>query len=497
MSVPVVGLARDATVAYPSAAPFDPSAAYPELARLPGGAPPLAATDNPAFRLVRLALYRQGLDAGRFGTGDWNPFGALVRPDSRVVIKPNLVLESAPNRAFDGSIVTHASVIRPLVDYVRLAGGATTDILIGDVPLQGADFDIVVGENGLRTMVAALQARGDRTLHLLDLRRERAMVDRTGFITRIATLPGDPRGYVEVDVGRASRLEELGAAEFEGFAVSDYMVGQTQAAHARSTHRYLMPASVLQADLFINVPKLKTHQKAGLTVAIKNLVGINGDKSRVPHFRLGGPRYGGDEYPPGADTLRALKARVTRALQGRSQVLYRAARRAWRVSRAALIPRHSAESAAGATTLVSGGAWHGNDTLWRALHDLNLALQFADASGRLQPTAQRNYLCVVDGIVAGEGDGPLRPEARHEGVIMVGTDPLAVDLVAARYMGLDWKRIPQTSRAIAAAPRWSAVRRPLEEGGVIVAADADAWPAEPPFRLAPGWVGHAELAPRS
>jgi len=33
---------------------------------------------------------------------------------------------------------------------------------------------------------------------------------------------------------------------------------------------------------------LKLHRKAGITCALKNLIGINGNKEYLPHHRLGG-----------------------------------------------------------------------------------------------------------------------------------------------------------------------------------------------------------------
>jgi uncharacterized protein (DUF362 family) len=488
-SIPRVTLVRDSRATYPSRAPFDPGEPYPELAGLQGHDAALA-EPNPAYRLVRLAFLTQGLDAPRAGTPSWNPLGGFVPRTGSVLIKPNLVLETGQRREEVGqSVVTHGSVIRAIYDYVRLAGGPAVRIVIGDVPLQGADFDAIVTENGLRRTVEELRDRGDTRVELLDLRRERAVVDESGFIDRLEPLTGDPLGYVEVDLAARSRLEGLPANHFEGFAVSDYAQGSTRQAHAAGRHTYLIPRTVLDAALIVNVPKLKTHQKAGLTVALKNLVGINGDKSRIPHFRMGGVT--GDEYPRNQVWLRALSSGSARILQRRSKVLYRAARLTWRKTRRFLISRSAPEAAAGAATLVGGGSWHGNDTLWRALHDLNHLVLFADAEGQLRTQRQRAYLCVVDGIVAGEGDGPLFPRPRREGVVIVGDDALAVDLTAARYMGYDWRRIPQLAAAIAAKPEWTSVRAPIEEGGVAVAGiSGSAWQAEPPFEAPPGWLDH-------
>lgn len=496
MTVPVIGLAGDGSVGtYPQQPPFDPAAAYPELARLPGGAATMGPA-NPVYALVREALAAAGYDRAHFGTAEWNPFGGLVPKAGLVVVKPNLVLESDIPGDGKWAVVTQGSVIRPLVDYIRLGGGADVEILIGDVPLQGADFDRVVNENGLRAMVEQLVARGDRRLSLVDLRREKAIVDENGFIARLERLSGDPRGYVEVDVGAQSRLEGLPAEHFEGFAVTDYRQGSTTRAHAPKRHVYLVPRSVLEASLIVNVPKLKTHQKAGLTVAIKNLVGINGDKARIPHFRAGGGDGVGDQYPPDRAWLRGLVARTQGALQGRSRVLYRAARKVWRSTRHLLISAGTPERAAGAATLVGGGAWYGNDTLWRALHDLNHILRFSDVAGHLQSTPQRHYICVVDGVVGGEGDGPLFPVPRRAGVVLAGGDPLAIDLVAARFMGLDWQRIPSLADAVRHGVAWSAARNGVDEGGIRVATldgGAPRW-AEPAFLPPPGWVGHVELA---
>jgi hypothetical protein len=54
--------------------------------------------------------------------------------------------------------------------------------------------------------------------------------------------------------------------------------------------------SCLQADVIINLPKLKTHRKAGMTGALKNMVGIIGSKDCLPHHRVGSQNEGGDEY---------------------------------------------------------------------------------------------------------------------------------------------------------------------------------------------------------
>ena len=85
----------------------------------------------------------------------------------------------------------------------------------------------------------------------------------------------------------------------------------------------------------------------------------------------------------------------------------------------------------------------GNDTCWRLPADLIRLALYADRAGVMQPAPQRRFLSIVDGIVGGEGDGPLRPTPKTCGVLLAGFHPIAVDLVGARLMGFDPLKITQ------------------------------------------------------
>ena len=66
--------------------------------------------------------------------------------------------------------------------------------------------------------------------------------------------------------------------------------------HAPGRHRYVIAREIIEADVVFSLPKLKTHERAGLTGALKNFVGINGHKDCLPHHRKGGSLAGGDCY---------------------------------------------------------------------------------------------------------------------------------------------------------------------------------------------------------
>jgi uncharacterized protein (DUF362 family) len=57
-------------------------------------------------------------------------------------------------------------------------------------------------------------------------------------------------------------------------------------------------------------------------------------------------------------------------------------------------------------------------------------------------------LTVCDGIVAGEGEGPLSPGDRPLGVVIASTDPVAVDLTAIALMGFEAEKLPKVRRAM-------------------------------------------------
>src|SRR5439155_5157978 len=66
---------------------------------------------------------------------------------------------------------------------------------------------------------------------------------------------------------------------------------------------------------------------------------------------------------------------------------------------------------------------------------------YFDGAGNARSKPLR-YLAVVDGIIGGEGNGPMSPDAKPCGVILAGTHPVAVDCVAATLMGLDLEKLP-------------------------------------------------------
>jgi len=99
---------------------------------------------------------------------------------------------------------------------------------------------------------------------------------------------------------------------------------------------------------------------------------------------------------------------------------------------------------------IRSGNWYGNDTLWRMVLDLNKVMFYVNPDGSLrddEPQTRKKYIGIVDGILGGEGNGPMAPDPVKSNVIIMGTDPVSIDAVAARTMGFDPMKIPSIANA--------------------------------------------------
>ncbi len=432
----VQGISRD----YPHHPPFHPPAKYAEIVKIG-----LRETmeDNSVYAAVRQSLALLGLDLGRYGSEDWNPMGAYVRPGDKIVLKPNFVMHEFGPWKGSNSLTTHASILRAMIDYAYLAGGPDSAIVIADAPIQGADFDMILREKGIPEIQDYYWSKLKFEIQVVDLRKMRAEIDEeSSFIKRLLPLSGDPSGYRIIDLASKSRLRQIDSCR-SAYVVGDYDRTVTNAHHQAGKHEYLVSNTILNSDILISLPKLKTHSKVGVTVCLKNLVGIIGSKDCLPHHRLGKPRKGGDEFADQYPAAWLLSNRMYSKLQGRISLpawkLLRTS--AARFLKAGTRPR-MAPLNGGNGRFYTSGSWHGNDTIWRIVEDLNRILFFYNPmEDRLGDVKQRRFFALVDGIKGMEGNGPLRGIEKGCGVLLAGEDPLAIDVTAATLMGLRWRRI--------------------------------------------------------
>lgn len=418
-----------AVTSYPAAvaAPFHPSEDYPEYSG------EVSSTPNPVYRMVRRVLVDLGLDRAHFGTPQWNPVGDLVQPGAKIVLKPNWVLHHNLGPGGTDCLVTHASILRAILDYVFLT--QPREVVVGDAPIQDCDFETVL-DLGARQVVACLAKRG-LPVRIADFRRTTLQEKPATVTVRENLRPIEQ--YVTVDLGIHSMLEPI-AGDAARFRVTKYDPRKMFEHQRPGVHQYLIAKDVLDADLVINLPKLKTHKKAGITAALKNLVGINGNKDYLPHHRKGAAVGGGDNY----EKWSVLKFSVEQVLDFANRHLDRP--RFYGACNRLVYYLLVANMKLGGDGDVEGG-WHGNDTVWRMCLDLNRVLLYGNRKGRLCDVPQRAVLSLADGIVAGEGDGPLKSDPRAMGVVLGAYNSAAADWISALIMGFPPERIPIVSNA--------------------------------------------------
>lgn len=328
-----------------------------------------------------------------------NPLGkSIIKPGDRVFIKPNWVASrwraSCPHKDTLYCVITHPHVIEAVADFVAEALNGSGEIIIGDNPSIDADFRELMEF----TDIEKIKKKYDVPVSILDL-RPLVCDDLKNYGKKYLMVrqSGDPAGKVEVNLGKDSLLYGLDPSRFRG--VFDERE-ETVASHTGETQLYTYAKSLYDADVYISIPKLKTHQKVGATLNLKGLVGSISDKNQLVHWQVGYPEIHGDEYPDKASYEAGQVAKV----------------------------KHR-------------GAWPGNDTIWRMVGDLYKGIK----------RKERRYFSVVDGIVAGEGQGPFCPTSKNANTLIVGEDLLATDCVAARYMGLDPNKIKYLSYFLAQA----------------------------------------------
>lgn len=143
-----------------------------------------------------------------------------ITPNSRVVIKPNLLSPAGP----DTAVLTHPLVVRAVAEYVCDKGAQP---FISDSPAMGS-FDRILKESGIREALADLDVK------FLE------------FKTSVSIDIGEPFGIIDIAEG------------------------------------------AMQADLLINLAKLKTHSQMLLTLGVKNTFGcIVGFRKPEWHMRTG------------------------------------------------------------------------------------------------------------------------------------------------------------------------------------------------------------------
>jgi uncharacterized protein (DUF362 family) len=376
------------------------------------------------YQAVETLLYKLELDQDNYKNKNiWNPFKNIIKPGNNVVLKVNFVTprdkESQLSLEQLLTVCTNPEVINPIIDYVWKALAGNGSITIVDSPVEATNLEEIYKEKlGIN-------------IKLIDLRDfiyvRKMLIDDFHFLNHSINLGflikkdvlGDPDGYQKINLKTSSYFNDKTINHrLLCFHRSDTSTAAKY--HTREKNLYSISQTVLNSDVFINIPKLKTHKKSGVTLSLKNLVGITNRKHWLPHYRSGLPPAG-DELPktlPIKEKIRQMMSRIP--LPNKNSIIIN------------IINLKNQKH------YLSEGCWFGNDTIWRTILDFNKILLFCDKKGKLHQNQQRKYISIIDGIISGEGNGPMRPDPVNHGFLIAGFNPGLVDILATTSMGFDY-----------------------------------------------------------
>jgi uncharacterized protein (DUF362 family) len=423
-----------------------------------------------------------------FGLGIKNPDFPLmdiVNPGETVLIKPNWVNHKNFNLN-DGvdCLYTHPKFIEHILG--QLEGCHPGKVIIGDAPIQGCIFDKIASPDW-RQMI---QEKFSFPIEIIDFRQtilENNTNDEHAIWSR-ENINRKNEDFLLFDLGSSSSLEEISSRD-NIFRVAQYNHHELNKAHKKGMHQYLIARELFNVDVILNLPKLKTHKKAGMTGALKNLVGINGSKNFLPHHRVGGSGMGGDNYS-GLSILKRTSEYLI------DQANMRIGRKHYKQYKKVSGYFSSLANRIETKTDFEGG-WYGNDTTWRMVMDLNKIILYGNITGRLSLQPLRRVYSITDAIIAGDTEGPLSVEPVNLGIVTFSTSSAFADLVHASLMHFDWQKIPCIREAFN-LKNYPIVQHMPEDcqvilNGIEISFDELTQKYGKPFRPAKYWKGHIEI----
>lgn len=187
--------------------------------------------------IAKVAIVQTGgnVDAAvRQAVAQVGGLAGIVAPGDVVVVKPNLVLD-APTGS---GIVTDPAVTRVIVQLAREAGAA--QVIIAEGTAQYRDGD--VNRDRFCTQAAFRSAGYDADGNMVD----------------------DVTGVSLVDLNDSGGTDVVDPGKVRQIIVPTGLIRK----------EYWLPNVVLDADVLISVPALKNHYNAGVTLGMKNLIGL-------------------------------------------------------------------------------------------------------------------------------------------------------------------------------------------------------------------------------
>jgi len=351
-----------------------------------------------------------------------------------VFLKPNWVNHNRSPKD-EICLVTHESFTIAFLEVILKR--KPSNVVIGDAPIQGCNWGKLLSTH-FYERVKHLASAYQIPVSIKDLRR--VTMTFSDGAKHTSKKPLD--GFLIFDTGTHSYLEPITKPGKNRFRVTHYNPDRFNESHLKGMHKYCITKEFLNADIVISMPKTKTHEKTGITNALKNIVGLNGDKDFLPHHQIGGTEKGGDSYPGNNNLRHWSELCYDNANRNIGKPTYmfwiRLGSLLWKVSRPGPMDK-------------IGAGWHGNDTTWRMVMDLNKIAIYGTRDGTISYQPQRILYSLCDAIIGGQGDGPLFPKPLPLGIVCFANNSAWADCCMATLMGMDTQKLPLIKAAVASS----------------------------------------------
>ncbi|MCX7766343.1 MAG: hypothetical protein N2246_06540, partial [Candidatus Sumerlaeia bacterium] len=161
---------------------------------------------------------------------------SVIKPGHIVLVKPNLVRESALDSDEWEAVITNGAVIKLVCLKVAEKLNNRGKIIIADSPETDADFSKICQRLRLNELQHYFRQQTQIELLILDLRREiwRKM---DGVIVDKRPNSGDPAGNVAVNLGQQSCFYGKSNEDYYG---ATFDKAETQRHHHGEVHEYLL-----------------------------------------------------------------------------------------------------------------------------------------------------------------------------------------------------------------------------------------------------------------
>ena len=385
-----------------------------------------------------------------------------------ILLKPNLVKQN-DNPLDEICLFTHPNLILATLKVILEC--SPKSIVVGDAPIQDCHWEKMLRQE-FYDEVDALSRQFKVPISIRDFRK----VIFDSATNEFGKSKRTDNDYLIFDVGDKSWLEPITGKKIK-FRVTNYDPARMKLSHSKGMHRYCVAKEIFESDVVITMPKTKTHRMACLTNSLKILVGMNGDKDYLPHHRIGSKSQGGDCYKSFSLYRSCSEWLLDFSNKHRGDFVFKVARRLssilWNLSK----PDNEVSVNAG---------WYGNDTVWRMVMDLNYIAHYGKSDGTLSNEPQRVMYTLCDGIVGGQGSGPLQPDPLALGLLSFSNDPYLMDEVMGYIFGLEVQKVP----LLREAKRLNANKEKeyLLNGMIVSLDELKALKTE--VVLAPGWVNY-------